>query len=346
MSSPATVQQPHPSEVIVQSAIGYMPSACLRVATRMQVADRLAGGPRSVKDLAAAAHANEDALYRVLRALASIGVFQETAPRTFANTPPSDYLRADHPESVRDLVLWMSDKFHFDVYGHFDHSVETGETCVEQAVHAPVFEYFAKPENQAESEVFNNAMTTFSARVIPAVLETYDFSGIGTLCDVAGGHGYVLTAILEKYPPVCGILFDLEHVVAGARPRIEALGLGGRCQTLSGDFFKEVPAADAYVMKHIIHDWDDARALTILRNCQKHLAARGRGKVILLEAVLAPGNEPHLGKWIDIEMLAMPGGRERTEEDFRQLFARAGLRLTRVVPNPSPLAVIEAEYAQ
>ena len=209
---------------------------------------------------------------------------------------------------------------------------------MEKTVGVPVFEYF--PKHPEESEIFNNAMTMFSAMVIPAVLEVYDFSGIGTLVDVAGGHGRVLTSILQKYPSMRGVLFDLEHVLAGARAAIDSLGLSDRCRTVSGDFFKAVPAGgDAYIMKHIIHDWDDERAATILKNIRS--AMNPGGRVILLESVVAPGNQPDFAKLIDLEMLLMPGGRERTEQEFRDLFARAGFELTRIIPTQSPLSVIE-----
>jgi O-methyltransferase len=203
----------------------------------------------------------------------------------------------------------------------------------------PVFEYF--PKHPDLSERFNNAMTAFSAMVIPAVLKAYDFSGIGTLVDVAGGHGQVLTSILKAYPSMKGVLGDLEHVIAGADARIRALGLSDRCRTEVIDFFRAVPrGGDAYIMKHIIHDWDDEKSIAILRNIRA--AMNSGGRVILLDSVLPPANQPDFGKIIDIEMLLMPGGRERTEEEFRSLFDRAGFRLTKIVRTESPLCVIEA----
>jgi len=237
-----------------------------------------------------------------------------------------------------EMALWMSDPFHFQVYANALHSLRTGQPAVEQTVGVPVFEYFSQqPE---ESEIFNNAMTMFSAMVIPAVLEVCDFSGIGTLVDVAGGHGRVLTSILQKYPSMRGVLFDIEHVLAGARAAIDSLGLSDRCRAVSGDFFKAVPAGgDAYIMKHIIHDWDDERAATILKNIRS--AMNPGGRLILLESVVAPGNQPDFAKLIDLEMLLMPGGRERTEQEFRDLFARAGFELIRITPTKSPLSVIE-----
>jgi hypothetical protein len=202
-----------------------------------------------------------------------------------------------------------------------------------------VFEYFSK--NPELSSIFNSAMTSFSAAVVPAALEVYDFSGIRVLVDVAGGHGGVLTGILERFPSMRGILCDLEHVIAGARKRIASIGMQDRVECVTVDIFAAVPeGGDAYVMKHIIHDWDDERAGTILRNIRKVLPKNGR--VILLESVLAPGNAPDLGKLIDLEMLMMPGGRERTADEFRALFAANGFELTRIVPTKSPLSVVEA----
>jgi len=323
----------------MQLSTGYIASTCVYLAVKLRLADLLAAGPRSSADLARELRVNEDALFRVMRTLSSLGVFEEKGSRTVANNLASSMLRSSTPGSMYEMALWMSDPFHFQVYANALHSVQTGGPAVEKTVGVPVFEWF--PKNPEESEVFNNAMTTFSAMVIPAVLEAYDFSGIGTLVDVAGGHGRVLTSILQKYPSMRGVLFDLEHVLAGARPAIESLGLSDRCRTVSGDFFTAVPeGGDAYIMKHIIHDWDDERATTILKNIRG--AMNRGGRVILLDSVVTPGSQPDFAKIIDLEMLLMPGGRERTEQEFRDLFARAGFQLTRIVPTKSPLSVIEA----
>lgn len=339
MSSPASAQTPDPGQQLLRHAFGYAISISINIVARLKIADLLKGGARPVRELAAATGVQEDALFRVMRALASFGIFVETAPRTFALTPMAEPLYTGSP--LYDLIVWICDPFHFRIYADTMHSVRTGQPCADHVLGKPLFDYF--PSDREESEIFNAAMISMTAMIIPAALEAYDFSGIGTLVDVAGGHGSVLTAILEKHPQMRGVLFDLEHVVAGAKPRLERLKLGDRVQLASGDFFQSVPAgADAYVMKHIIHDWDDARALTILRNCRK---ASPRAKVILLEAVLPPGNDPDFGKLLDLEMLTLPGGRERTQEEFRALFAQAGYRLVRVVPTKSPLSVIEAAPA-
>ncbi|HTC78616.1 MAG TPA: methyltransferase, partial [Terriglobales bacterium] len=223
------------------------------------------------------------------------------------------------------------------------HSVKTGETLAEKVLGKPIFEYFAsEPE---EGALFHSAMTNFSQVVIAAALQAYDFSGIGTLVDVAGGHGMVLTAVLQKYPAMKGILCDLAEVIPGAQQRIRSLGLEKRCRAEVADFFKSVPAGgDAYIMKHIIHDWNDQQCTTILRNCLHALTAAGKkkGKVLLLESVISADNAPHFAKWLDLEMLVFPGGRERTQAEFAALFEGAGFKLTRVVPTESPLCVIEA----
>jgi hypothetical protein len=322
---------------VMQVATGYIASAALQVAVKLKIADKIADGRSSVADLASASGVQEDALYRVLRTLASIGVFQETAPRTFALTPAAETLR-DVPGSLYEMALWMCDPFHFKTYADTMHSVRTGVPGVEKAFGMPVFEYLA--QNPQLSATFNNAMVAFSGMVLPAVLDAYDFSGITVLVDVAGGHGGVLSGILERYPDMRGILADLDHVIEGARPRLDSLGLAGRCETAVIDMFKGVPAGgDAYIMKHIIHDWDDERAGLILRNIHRVLPPNGR--LILIEAVLAPGNEPDLAKFIDLEMLLMPGGRERTADEFRALFEASGFELTRIIPTKSPLAVVE-----
>ena len=344
MSTPQNVAEPTTPETaaaqqLMQLSTGYILSTALHAAVRLKIADVIGAGTTSVQALARETKANEDALYRVMRLLASVGVFEERAPREFANTTASSMLRSNVPGSMYPMALWMADPTHLRIYADAIHSVMTGQPAVEKTFGVPVFEYF--PRNPELSEIFNDAMTSFSAMVVPAVLESYDFSGIRTLVDVAGGHGGVLTAVLQKYPAMQGVLFDLEHVIAGAGRASPQLGLADRCRTVAGNFFEAVPeGGDAYIMKHIIHDWDDERALLILRNIRK--AMNRGGRVILIESVVLPGNQPDFAKIIDLEMLLLPGGRERTEAEFRALFAAAGLEMTRIVPTRSPLSVIEA----
>ena len=342
MSSSAQTQprQPSPTEHLMQFAGGYWPSVSLYIVAKLGIADLLKGGPRPVAELAAATATNADALYRVLRALASVGIFTETAPRVFALTPPAEPLRSDIPGSLRAMVQWIADPFHLRVYAEMMHSVKTGQPAMEHVFGKPAFEYLeTDPE---EMEVFHAAMTSFSAYAVPAILEAYDFSSIETLIDLGGGHGFLLTSILQKYPALKGILFDMEKVYHGRRTAVEECGMTSRCQVVSGDFFAGVPTGgDAFIMKHIIHDWDDDKATLILSNCRKALAGKPKAKVLVVDAIVPPANEPHFAKFLDLEMLVIPGGRERTEEEFRRLFANAELKLTRIIPTKSPVAIIE-----
>jgi hypothetical protein len=327
------------AQLLVQAASGYMVSAALQVALQRDMAERLADGPRTVADLASATGTTDEGLYRVLRALASVGIFAECGPRTFTITPAAALMRKG-PGELGDGMQFICDPFHFQAYAEMLHTVKTGQPGGEKIAGMPLFEYLAT--HPAWSSSFNNAMTAFSANVMPAVLNVYDFSGIGVLVDVAGGHGHVLTSVLREYRAMRGVLFDLPHVIAGAGPLIAAAGVVDRCRTESGDFFDRVPAGgDAYIMKHIIHDWDDDRSVAILSNIRTALAGKSGARVILLEAVVPEGNDPHLSKLIDLEMMMMPGGRERTANEFDALFKRAGFRLTRIVPTESMLSVIE-----
>lgn len=344
MSGPSSQHAPDPSphSQIMQLGMGYMPAACLYITARLKIADMLAGGPKAVSELARAAKVNEGALYRVMRAIASVGVFREVAPHTFANTPLSETLRGDVPGSARDTVMFLSDPLHLRIFAELLHSVETGGTAFKKTTGMEPFDFFR--QNAEENRAFNAAMTSISAHFVPPAIEAYDFGESGTLADIGGGHGILLAMILQKHRGLHGIVFDLPHVVEGAKPRIESLGLASRYEVLGGDFFEAVPPADSYVMKSIIHDWDEPRAIAILKNCAKSMRSPN-GKVILIEQVIPEGNEPSLAKWIDMEMLAMAGGRERSEAEYAQLFAKAGLRLARVIHAPSPFSVIEAVKA-
>jgi cyclopropane fatty-acyl-phospholipid synthase-like methyltransferase len=341
MSTPVRTQGPQPGEQVMQLATGFMASAALYTAAQLGVADLLKDGAKSTQELAEQCEANEDALYRLMRALASVGVFCETSPRVFELTAVGELLRADRDDSSRDMVLWMANMFHFETYPEMTHAVKTGETVVEKVYGYSCFDYFEK--DREVGDVFNTAMTNFSRAQAPVVLEAYDFSWLNgkTLVDVGGGQGHLLTAILKKYPEMRGVIFDLQRVLPGAKQRIAEAGLVGRCEAVAGDFFAAVPAGDAYIMQHIIHDWNDENALTILRNC--HRAGRSDAKVILVESVLTPGNEPGFAKWLDLEMLLLPGGRERSEEEFARLLEGAGFALTRVVQTKSAARVLEAQ---
>jgi hypothetical protein len=323
----------------MQMVLGCLVSQAVCVAAKLGVADQLAGGAKSAGELAEATGAHERSLYRLLRTLASVGVFRELPERRFELTPMSEALRSDAPGSLRDASIFMGEEWHWRVWGHTIESVRTGGSAWERAHGSEIFSWFSThPE---ESAVFDRAMTSFSTLATEAVVRAYDFSGFDTLVDVAGGHGSLLSEILRANPQLRGVLFDQPHVIEGARAFVASKGLAERYELVAGDFFESVPAgADAYVMKHIIHDWDDERAVLILKNIAS--AMREGGRVLLVEMVLPPANVPHLGKVLDIEMLTSPGGIERTEEEYAELFDRAGLRLARIVPTESPYCVVEA----
>ncbi len=338
-ASSSAPPQPTPQQLALQVANGVIAAVALHAFAALKIADMLAAGPQSAGQLAAATSMNADALYRVLRAVAMFGFLRETAPKTFSLTDAGQVLRTDVPGSVTDMVQFMGDPIHVRIFTEFMHSVRTGTPCVEKATGVIGFEVFE--QHREFGTLFDRAMTVFSRQTAPAVLEAYDFSGIGTLMDVAGGHGFILASILQKYPQMRGILFDLDRVLAGAPALLQPMGVADRVELASGDFFKSIPPADAYIMQHIIHDWDDDKAVTILTNCRKGLGERKNGKVIILDAIVPAGDQPDFSKLLDLEMLAFPGGRERNEQEFSALLSRAGLRLQRVVPTKSSVAVIE-----
>ena len=316
---------------------GYWTSQAVYAVAKFGIADLLSDGPQNVEQLAEATDTNTDALYRVLRALASVGIFAEGEPRHFSLTPLAEPLQSDVPDSKRALALMMGDE-QFRAWGEIEYSVRTGKTSFEKVHGKPVFDYLG--EHPEKARIFDAAMTGIHGRESNAIRHAYDFSGIGVLADIGGGNGSQITAILEAHPEMSGILFDLPHVVARAEERIEQAGLSERCKRVGGSFFESVPSgADAYMMRHIIHDWDDEKSLTILRNC--HAAMPAEGRLLVVESVIPPGNDPFGGKFLDLVMLLIPGGKERTEEEYRTLFQSAGFELSRIVPTDSEISIIE-----
>lgn len=338
----AAQQQPTPPEAfLTQLAFGAMTTQALYVAAKLGVADLLAAGPRNVSELAAETATHERSLYRVMRSLASLGVFAETGPKLFSNTPYSEPLRSDVRGSMRSGAIFMGEEWHWRVWGNMEYSVRTGKPAWGHTHGAEVFEYFA--ENPRQAEIFNGAMTDMSTTVAPVIVEAYDFSGFRKLADIAGGHGYLLSQILKATHGLEGILFDVPQVIEGAPALLEREGVSGRIERVAGDFFESVPTADAYIMKHIVHDWDDERSVTILSNIRR--AMEPGAKVLIVETVVPEGDQPHYSKLLDLEMLTSPGGEERTAEEYATLLSRAGLRLTRITPTRSPFSIIEAEAA-
>jgi predicted O-methyltransferase YrrM len=320
-----------------QMITGYWISKSIYAAARFGIADLLADGPRSIDDLAAATNTQPDLLYRLLRALASVGVFAEDDGGNFSLTPLADLLREDVPGSQKALALMMGDD-QFRAWANLTDTVQTGENAYEAVFGKPVFDHIA--EHPEKARIFDAAMTGVHGRETGAIIDAYDFSGIQKLADIGGGNGSKLTAILQKYPAMHGILFDLPHVVERARPNIDDAGLADRCELVGGNFFQSVPAgADAYTMRHIIHDWDDEKSVTILKNC--HAVMEPGHRLLVIDSVIMPGNDPAFAKLLDLHMMLIPGGKERTEDEFRELYDAAGFDLTRVVPTASDVSVIE-----
>jgi hypothetical protein len=332
-------QLPSPPQQLARLVTGYWLSQAIYVAAKLGLADLLRDGPRTAADLAAVTAAHAPSLYRLLRALASVGIFAEDDQQRFGLTPLADCLRGDVPGSQRAAAI-MAGEEHYRAFGELLYSVRTGRDAFEKVLGAPVFDYLA--EHPEPAKVFDEAMVSVHGRETGAMLEAYDFSGIRVLGDVGGGNGSVLTAVLHRYPALRGMLFDLPGVGVRASANLRAAGLLERCQVIGGSFFEEVPAgADAYLLRHIIHDWDDERAARILRNV--HRALGEGGKLLVVETIVPPGNEPSFVKLLDLAMLALPGGRERTEEEYRELFAAAGFRLTRAVPTSADVSVLEGQ---
>ncbi|HWP42465.1 MAG TPA: methyltransferase [Blastocatellia bacterium] len=340
-AAPAAPAVP-PEQFLTQMAFGPLLSQALYVTAKLGIADLLAEKPQPVDRLAAATNTQELALYRVLRSLAGAGVFQEVEPKVFALTPNAEPLRSDVPNSFRSGVIFLGEEWHWRVWGNLLHSARTGGAAWIHVHGAEVFDYFAA--NHEESEIFNRAMTDMTTWAAPFILEAYDFSGFKSLVDVAGGHGYLLAQVLKAHPHLEGILFDVPAVIEGAGAMLEKEGVADRVERVSGDFFASVPrGADAYMLKHIIHDWDDERSVKILSNINAAMPAHG--KVLIFETVVPQGDEPHYSKLLDLEMLASTGGLERTAEEYRELLARSDLRLSRIVATRSPFSIIEAVKA-
>jgi hypothetical protein len=335
------VTQPASLNPLAQMITGYWVSQMVHVAARLRIADLLAGGPRSTDEIAALTKTHAGSLYRLLRALASVGVFSEGENRTFSQTALSENLRSDVPGSSWAMAVMMGGE-HYRSWGDLFETVRTGETAFDRLYGKPIFEYLG--ENPEEAKVFDAAMTSIHGRETPAMLDAYDLSGVGVLADVGGGNGSNLVGVLGRYPAMKGILFDLPHVVDRASANLKQAGLSNRCEIAAGDFFASVPVqADAYFLRHIIHDWDDAKAERILRNIRKSMPQTAR--LLLVEHVFPPGDAPSFGKLLDLNMMVLPGGLERTEEEFRRLYERSGFRLTEIVSTDGDLSVIVGEPA-
>ena len=328
-----------PPELMNRMITGYWTTQALYVAAKLGIADLLIQGPRSADDLAQATKVHASSLYRLLRGLASLGVFAEDDLARFSLTPLAECLRSDTLGSQRALAI-MSGEEHYRAWGELLYSVQTGKTAFDKLYGMPVFDFLSK--NLEQAKTFDAAMVGVHGRETAAMTDAYDFSGIAVLADIGGGNGSLLTTVLKKYPAMRGILYDMPGVTERAKANLHAAGVADRCQVIGGNFFESIPAgADAYLMRHIIHDWDDEKATTILRNV--HQAMGKEGRLLLVEGVIPPGNDPCFGKLLDLTMLTLPGGKERTEEEYRTLFKAGGFQLNRIVPTKAEVSVIEGK---
>jgi ubiquinone/menaquinone biosynthesis C-methylase UbiE len=326
-----------PQEQINRMLSGYWISQALYVTAKLGLADLLRDDPRRADDLALATKSHPKSLYRLLRALASIGVFAEDNRGRFSLTPLAECLRTDVPGSKRSFAIMMGEE-HYQAYGQLLYSVQTGKTAFDKIYGMPVFDFLQKQPDQAK--VFDEAMVGIHGRETAAILDTYDFSSIKLLADIGGGNGSVLIDVLRKHTSMRGILFDLPGVAERARANVKANDLTERCQVIGGSFFESVPqGADAYLLRHIIHDWDDDKAIAILRNVHRVMSADG--KLLVVESVIPTGNTPSFGKLLDLTMLVIPGGQERTEDEYRKLYESAGFSLAKIVSTKAEVSVIE-----
>jgi ubiquinone/menaquinone biosynthesis C-methylase UbiE len=330
--------KPTPRQQLVQMITSYWSAQSIHVAAKLKLADHIKAGAKTAEQLAQLTKTNPQALYRLLRALASVEIFREEADGRFSMTPMAELLLDVHG-SMHAVAMMMGDE-HFRSWGDLHYSVQTGKPAFDHIYGKGIFEYLSEHAEQAK--IFDAAMTGFHGPETQAMIDAYDYTGVNTLVDIGGGNGTVLSAVLQKNPTMKGILYDLPGVIERAKKNLADAGLASRCQTIAGSFFEAAPpGGDAYQMRHIIHDWTDEQCHTILSHIRKVIPAKGR--LLVIEMVIKPGNVAQPAKWLDLNMLVLPGGRERTEAEYREMYAKAGFRLERVVPTPTEVSVIEGK---
>ncbi len=330
-----------PQAVLLDYLCGMMRTQAIHHATRLRIAELVKDGPKSISELAEATQTHRPSLTRLLRALVSIGIFTEMEPEYFAQTPLSALLEPGVPGSMYHVALLHGDYWQWHVWEGFAYTLQTGEQTFSQLFGMEMFQYFTQHSPES-AKVFNDAMTGFSEQVnMPIATTNYDFASLDMLVDIGGGMGTQLTTLLKVHPTIRkGILFDRPPVIAQAQATIAASGLGERCELVGGNFFEGIPeGADAYFMKQIIKDWNDAQCIQLLSNCRKAMKLGGR--VLVAEIVLLPGRETSLQKFIDLQLMILSPGQERTEAQYRQLFEAAGFTLARIVPTTSPYSILE-----
>jgi hypothetical protein len=337
----ARAEAPPPHAQLIQMAMAHWMSRVVYLAATLNLADHLATGPKSADELAGPTATDAPSLYRLMRALANLGILSESSTRRFSLTPLGEALKIGAPGSARASVLTLASDWWVQGFGELAYSVQTGKSGFEKALGMPIFDFLA--QNPSAASMFSETMIGFHGEE-PAAVATYDFSRFKTIVDVGGATGHLLTTILSRHGQPRGILFDLPHVVRDAPPLLESRGMKDRVTIEEGSFFDRVPqGADAYLLSHIIHDWSEPQCLTILGNCRRAMDPNGR--VLIIEMVLPEGDEPHPGKMLDLMMLVGPGGQERTPPEYAALLDKAGFRMTQVVPTASAVSIVEAAVA-
>jgi len=333
------VEQQTPQAQLMHMATAHWVSSVVYVAAQMNLADHLAEAPMTAADLAQSTKCDASSLYRIMRTLAGMGILTEDSDHQFSLAPLGEALRTNTPGSVRSAVLFLAGALNTQSLGQLHYSVQTGKTAFEKVFGMGLFEWLAK--HPVDASMFSEAMNGLNRGDHEAVAKAYDFSQTGTVVDVGGARGFLLATVLSHHRDARGILFDLPHVVRDAPALIKAYSLTDRITIESGNFFESVPAVNgAYMLSQIIHDWGEDECLAILGNCRR--AMKQNSRLLIIEMVLPTGNTPHPGKMLDIVMLAVAGGQERTVPEYRQLLDKAGFQLTRVVPTESAVSIVEA----
>lgn len=334
-----------PQVAMLQFLGGIRVARSIYIAAELGIADLLADGPRTAEELAQATDTHGPSLYRVLRALAGFGIFAEDETGRFTLTPPAEFLQTNFPDSVRASVRLFGEDWHWQVWNNLHESVKTGESAFHQLHGIGFFDYCE--QNPEFTKASGESKTSIAARASASLLASYDFSSARKVVDIAvmGGYGNTLLPLLTANPTIKGVLFDISPVIAAARPIIEFAGLSDRCELVTGHCLDSVPSGgDAYVLMFVVHNWDDERAIKILKNC--YTAMVENGKLLLVEMIMPKGNEPFVGKLIDLEsLLITPGGYERNEEQYRSLLKAAGFKVVQIIPTKTANSIIEAVRA-
>ena len=331
-----------PHRQLMQMGSAYRISRILYAAAKLGLADQLAGGPKTAAELAGLMHVHAPSLHRLMRTLASLGILSEQSERRYVLTALGEALKTGAPGSAKAYILVNGSHWFQSAWDRIVEAVETGKTGLELAQRMPLFDYLARhPE---DASLFSEIMTLVHNEETPAVAAVYDFSVFNTIVDVGGATGDLLAGILARHTGPRGVLFDRAHVLSDAAALLEARGVRERVSIEAGDFFSAVPTGgDAYVLSHVIHDWNEDQCLAILGNVRK--AMNPSGCLLIVEIVVPTGDRPHFSKLLDMTMLVTTGGRERTEDEYAQLLHKGGFRLTRVLPTNSQASLIEARCA-